>query len=112
MATEATLAAQKQCEMLVYFFPWDIFKQYDCETSISHLTTLLPCRFGPMYGDIKVHCIEGVEFFFFLMKYMYVLIYSSFYTERNFRETLASTRSYGFDVLHASLIQVLTMTLV
>ena len=46
------------------------------------------------------------------MKYMYVLIYSSFYTERNFRETLPSTRSYGFDVLHASLRQVLTMTFV
>ena len=64
LATEATLAAQKQCKMLIYFLSQDIFKQYDCETGISHLTTPLPCRIGPMYRDIKVRCIEGVEFFF------------------------------------------------
>ena len=63
-AIEATLAAKIQCEMLVYFVPQDIFKQYDCETSILHLMTLLSCRIAPMYGDIKVRCIEGVDFFF------------------------------------------------
>ena len=63
MAIEATLAAKIQCEMPVYFVPRDIFKQYDCETGILHLTTLLSGRIAPMYRDIKVHCIEGVDFF-------------------------------------------------
>ena len=91
-----------------YISPAYILKQDDCETSILHLMTLWPCRIE----DITVRCMEGDEHFFFKMKYMYLLRYASFYTETKFREAFLSTRSYRIDVLHASLRQVLTMTLV
>ena len=70
-----------------------------------------PWRIVAFHGETKVSLAEGVEHFFFKIKYMYQWKSLQSYTETGSRSEFLGTKSYLIEVLQQPLRPLLPMTL-